>query len=289
MIIVVPVSSTDKEVVQEFVQMFNLFGPYENHELVVVSRPADFKMGREVYRAIEDNGFIKKRHHTLDEDGRRGWPGGPNHYWRETALFLRDEYGNTENKPWLFLEMDMTPIHKNWADKLEEGYDACGKPFMGNLSWTTTNTSEQEILKLCQHLVGAAIYPPDLDPYSKIWTKVDRINTAWDVLLQWEFPQHAHDTDLIQFCFRTCNYTKRRDEVGGWIIQGDDRDEWPGDGSYTFANPIEIGTAVLVHGCNDGSLARLVYKEITGGEMVIEEKVIPPNANAVSAGAANII
>lgn len=273
MIIVVPVSSTDKEVVQEFIQMFNLFGPYENHELVVVSRPQDQKMGREVYRAIEDNGFIKKRHHTFDEDGRRGWPGGPNHYWRETALFLRDEYINTD-KPWLFLEMDMTPIHKNWADALEEEYLEVGKPFMGNLSWTTTTTSEQEILNLCQHLVGAAIYPPNLDPYSKLWTKVNHINTAWDVLLQWELPQHSHDTDLMQLCFRTGNYTKQRSDNGDWEIKGEDRDKWPGDGTYTFAKPINIGTAVLVHGCNDGSLARLVYKEITGGEMILPKKQV---------------
>lgn len=273
MIIVVPVSSTDKEVVQEFIQMFNLFGPYENHELVVVSRPQDQKMGREVYRAIEDNGFIKKRHHTFDEDGRRGWPGGPNHYWRETALFLRDEYINTD-KPWLFLEMDMTPIHKNWADALEEEYLEVGKPFMGNLSWTTTTTSEQEILNLCQHLVGAAIYPPNLDPYSKLWTKVNHINTAWDVLLQWELPQHSHDTDLMQLCFRTCNYTKQRSDNGDWEIKGEDRDKWPGDGTYTFAKPINIGTAVLVHGCNDGSLARLVYKEITGGNMILPKKQV---------------
>ena len=271
MIIVVPVSGTDREVKDEFVQLFNLFGPYEDHELVVISRPADFKMARNVYRSIEGNNFKRKIHHTIDEDGRRGWPGGPNHYWKQTALYLRDEYGN-KDQPWLFLEMDMTPIDHKWADKLEAGYNACDKPFLGNLSWTTTTTAEQEILKLCQHLVGAAVYPPDLDPYSKIWTKVDQINTAWDVLLQWEFPPHAHDTDLIQFCFRTCNYTKRRDEIGNWVIQGEDREEWPGDGSYTFANPIDIGTAVLVHGCNDGSLAKLVYKEITGGHMVLPKK-----------------
>jgi hypothetical protein len=281
MIIVVPVSVTDGEVKDEFIQMFNLFGPYDDHDLVVVSRPADFKVARKVFRSIENHNFKSAVHHIFDEDGRRGWPGGPNHYWRETALYLRDEYRNTD-QPWMFLEMDMTPIDHKWADRLQEEYDACGKPFMGNLSWTTTTTAEQEILNLCQHLVGAAIYPPDLDPYSKIWTKVNQINTAWDVLLQWEFPPHAHDTELIQFCFRTCNYTKRRDENDKWIIQGEDREPWPGDGEYTFSKPLAIGTAVIVHGCNDGSLARLVYKEITGGEMVLPKKVIPPNADALS-------
>lgn len=281
MILVVPVSSTDDEVWNEFIAMFNLLGPYPNHELVVVNRPADFKHGRRVYRAIEDNGFKKTTHFTFDEDGRRGWPGGPNHYWRETVIYLQTEYIN-KDQPWLFLEMDMTPIKKGWADELEAEYRACGKPFMGNLSWTTTTTADQEMINLCKHLVGAAIYPPDITPYSKVWTKVNQINTAWDVLLQWELPQHAHDTELIQMCFRTCNYQKLEDINGKWIVKGEDREEWP-DENYTFSHPINIGTAVLVHGCNDGSLASLVYEEMTGEKLYVEEKVIPPNVNVTSA------
>lgn len=268
MIIVVPVSCTDREVWDDFIRTFNLFGPYENHELVVVSRPSDHKWGRMVYRAIEDNGFKRKRHHTFDEDGRRGWPGGPNHYWRETALFLRDEYGN-EDQPWLFLEMDMTPIKKGWADDLEKEYNEVGMPFMGNLAWTTTTTAGGEMLKLTKHLVGAAIHPPDLDLFSNKWTKVNEINTAWDVLMQWEFPQYSHDTKLIQHAFRTVNYKKFRDRYGRWIVQGEDGEQWP-DENFTFSEPINIGTAVLVHGCNDGSLARIVYEDVTG------EHVEPP-------------
>jgi len=235
MIIVVPVSVTDDEVVDDFIRVFNLFGPYENHELVVVSRPADHVHGRRVYRDIKDNKFKKTMHWSFDVDGRRGWPGGPNHYWLESYNFLRNEYGNT-TEPWLFLEMDMTPIKKNWADELEKEWTESDKPFMGNLSWTTTTTEDQEIINLCQHLVGAAIYPPNLDEYSKIYSKV---------------------------VFRTCNYKRYKNEAGKYIVQGEDREQWP-DPNYTFSHPINVGEAVLIHGCNDGSLARLVYEDITG-------------------------
>jgi hypothetical protein len=272
MILVVPVSQTDDEVLEDFVNVFNLFGPYPGHDLVVVSRPRDHILARETYRRIEHN-FERgcKIHHTFDIDGRLGWPGGPNHYWLETAKYLKgDEYTNTD-KPWLFLEMDMTPLCRGWADKLEAEYREEGMPFMGNLSWTTTTTGDQEMIKLCQHLVGAAIYPPDIEPYSKIWTYVNNINTAWDVLCQWEFPQHAHDTKLIQLCFRTCNYKKYVDELGNYFVQGDDREDWP-DPTYTFSEPVNIGTAVLLHGCNDGSLARLVYEDVTGESVETEQQ-----------------
>ena len=120
MILVVPVSQTDDEVLEDFVRVFNLFGPYPGHDLVVVSRPRDHILARETYRRIEHN-FERgcKIHHTFDIDGRLGWPGGPNHYWLETAKYLKgDEYTNTD-KPWLFLEMDTTPLCRGWADKLE--------------------------------------------------------------------------------------------------------------------------------------------------------------------------
>lgn len=263
MILVVPVSQTDDEVLEDFINVFNLFGPYPDHDLVVVSRPRDHILARETYRRIEHN-FKRgcKTHYTFDIDGRLGWPGGPNHYWLETAKYLKGEDYNNTDKPWLFLEMDMTPLCRGWVDKLEAEYHEVGKPFMGNLSWTTTTTSEQEIINLCQHLVGAAIYPPDLDPYSKVWTKVNRINTAWDVLCQWEFPQHSHDTKLLQLCFRTCNYKKIQVGYDQWIVQGEDREEWP-DPNYTFSKSVDVKNAVLLHGCNDGSLARLIYNDIT--------------------------
>ena len=275
MIIVVPVSKTDDEVVDDFIRVFNLFGPYENHDLIVVSRPSDTKEGRKVYRALEHNNFKDKTHWVFDEDGRCGWPGGPNHYWVETINFLAEEYGGDRSQPWLWLEMDMTPIKRGWADTLEEGYNNCGKPFMGNLAWTTTTTTEDdkshEMLNLCKHLVGAAIYPPaaEMDKYSKIWRKVNRINTAWDVLLQWELPQHTHDTKLIQMLFRTGNYQRIKSDTGRWIVQGEDREPWP-DPNYTFTKPVDIKNAVIVHGCNDGSLARMVCEDVTG-EKTIDE------------------
>ena len=268
MIIVLPVSRTDDEVKDDFIRIFKLFGSYDEHDLVLVCRPHDYAYARDVYTSVRDIGFNKTTHWVFEDNGRRGWPGGPNHYWHETVKYLQEDYGGDRQQPWLWLEMDMTPLKHGWLDDLQQEYDNSSKPFMGNLQWTTTTTSEKEMLKLCQHLVGAAIYPPagDMDKYSKLWSKVNKVNTAWDVLLQWELPQHAHETELIQMLFRTGNYKKIEDKNGGYIIQGEDREPWP-DPTYTFSKPVDIETAAVVHGCNDGSLARLIYEEETGGKI----------------------
>ena len=264
MIIVVPVSDSDKDLIEDFVKVFNLFGPYDNHDLVVVSRPGDFHLARQLYRDITPakHNFKSVDHYVLDVDGPRGWPQGPNHYWRGTASHLQYERKNT-TEPWLWMEIDMTPIKHGWADELEQEYRVANKPFMGNLSWTTTTTNDQRVIKLCQHMVGACIHPPNLDLYSKVWVDVDRIGTAWDVLMQWEQFPHSHDTKLMQHLFRTDNYRINTDENGLSVIQGDDTNGFP-DG-HVFNYPVDVKKTVLVHGCIDGSLARLVYDLATKG------------------------
>ena len=262
MLIVVPVSNTDDNLIEDFVKIFNLFGPYDRHELLVVCRPSDESYGRKVYDriAIPQNNFRKEEFHAFWGDGPAGWPVGPNFYWKWTAdlLIKRD------NKlPWLWMELDMTPLRTGWADALDIGYRQCKKPFMGNFGDTTVVTGEKKLVKLCKHLVGAAVYPPCINEYSKIWTHVPEINTAWDVLCQWEFVPLSHETKLIQFCFRTQNYRKELDVnfPARQIVIGEDTNGFPGE--WDFDNPIDFENAVIMHGCNDGSLARLLYTEYT--------------------------
>lgn len=263
MIIVVPVSKTDADVGLGFIKSFNHFGPYPNHKLLVVCRPNAADYAEEVLLAITNkNQFQSIDFHVFDDDGPDGWPRGCNHYWAETAKYLDDVIKSEE--PWLWLEMDMVPIKQGWADDMYLEYKEQGKPFLGNLGNTTTVTSEQEVLVLCKHLVGAAIYPPNLDKYSKLWRKVQVLGVAWDVLCQWEFVPNAHETSLMQHVYRTCKYTKTQDESTGRInIKGE-----MGEGfeKLKFPEPydkrIDIENVVLVHGCTDNSLADIICEGI---------------------------
>ena len=264
MLLIVPVSNTDDNLIEDFIKIFNLFGPYDRHELLVVSRPSDKDYAQRVYDGINlpEHNWKKSTIHAFWGDGPKGWPVGPNFYWRWSADYLIQ---NNNKLPWLWLELDMTPLRKGWADILEDGYRKCKKPFMGNFGDTTTVSGNGKLVKLCKHLVGAAIYPPDIRQYSQIWDEVAEINTAWDVLCQWEFMPHAHETKLIQFCFRTQNYRIETSKTNPLqrVMIGDDTNGFPGQ--WEFDNPVDFDNAVILHGCNDGSLARLLYKTYNEG------------------------
>jgi hypothetical protein len=252
MLIVIPVSFSDEKLIKDFSKCLEHFGPYENHHLLVVSRPSDASLAVNVFNKVKSS-FASSEIFCFEQDGTKGWPQGPNFYWRSTINYLK----NTNNQlPWLWMELDMTPLKHGWIDTLEQEYNISGKHCLGWTQDTTTVTTDQIIIRLTKHLVGAAIYPPDISECCTIWEYVDRIPTAFDVLCQWELIPNTHHTTLFQHCFRTQNYKKLKDGK----IKGEDHNGFPGGLRFDF--PIDPN-AVLHHGCDDGSLARLLTKTNT--------------------------
>jgi hypothetical protein len=251
MLIVVPVSSADEILIDNFANIINAFGPYPEHELLIVSRPSDSVYAVKLFKKIFKS-FQYCDIHVFRHDGLRGWPLGPNFYWSETIWHLHVEKQNTQ--PWLWMELDMTPLKPNWINLLQEEYKACGKPCLGILENTTTVTLDGVIVNLTKHLVGAALYPPNLTDFCSMWKNVSRINTAFDVLCQWEITPHSYASKIIQHGFRTKNYKIK--ENG--IIQGEDQNNFPG--GLRFDQPLDTN-AVLHHGCDDGTLAAVLLSK----------------------------
>lgn len=248
MLIIIPVSVTDEKLINDFSRCLNHFGPYSNHELLVVSRPSDSCHAINLYNKIKKL-FKVSDIYAFGEDGKRGWPEGPNFYWKQSIMHLKHSRRN--KLPWLWMELDMTPLKRDWIDILEAEYYACGKHCLGWTQDTTTLTDDGRVIPLTKHLVGAAIYPPDINVCCSIWNHVDKISTAFDVLAQFELVPNTHHTELFQHCFRTQNYK----ELYPNFVKGEDNNGFP-DG-LKFDMPINPN-AVLHHGCDDGSLARLL-------------------------------
>ena len=263
MLVIIPVSNTDEKLITDFSSVLNFFGSCEKHELLVVSRPSD---AAHAIRLLNNIKHLFKNYdvYSFETDGTRGWPQGPNYYWQQTILHLNNERLN--KLPWLWMELDMTPLKYGWLDALELEYKKRGKLCMGWTQDTTTITTDRIVVPLTKHLVGAAIYPPDITVCCDIWKHVDRINTAFDVLCQWQLVPNSHHTELFQHCFRTQNY--KIVETPFNCIKGEDHNDFPDNLRFDFPiNP----NAVLHHGCDDGSLARLLV-EITP-EKVVKKKI----------------
>lgn len=254
MIIVIPISKNDFSSVLNvfgFVKTLKTFGPYLDHELLVVTRPSDVSYAKAIYDLVFDL-FQKHDFHVFDEDGPSGWPQGPNYFWKKTIDYLK----STDNQsPWLWMELDLLPLKPNWPDLLEAEYKKQNKPFLGTIQDTNIVTSDSYRVIIAKHLQGTAVYPPDIWNHCSVWEYVDRIDKAFDVITQWEVVPRTADTKLIQQGFRTINYKIHTNPLR---IQGEDNGDMNGVNSY--ADPI-CPDAVLHHGCKDTSLADIVTSE----------------------------
>jgi hypothetical protein len=251
MLVVIPVSSADAALTPDFSAVLRHFGPYSGHEALVVVRPSDQPHGEKLWKSLEGL-FDKCELHVFSQDGPIGWPQGPNFYWGTTCHHLQFERGNT--LPWLWLELDSTPLRKGWLDEIETEYNMAKMPFLGSLEVTYALNSKKERVDLGKHLVGVAVYPPNIGDHSTLVSFVPRMNSAFDVVCQWEFVPKAHVSPLFQSGFRTQNYSRN----SGGAYQGEDHNNFPC--GIRFDAEIRPDAA-LFHGCDDGSLARVILKE----------------------------
>lgn len=127
----------------------------------------------------------------------KSYPNAPNHAFKYLAYYIYQEI----HRPWLFLEYDEIPVKPYWLIKLQDEYNRCGKPFMGNIVDGT-------------HMNGGGIYPPNYPEYSPAAMNCDGI--AWDWEQRNDIMRHVHRANhLIDQRFNESFRTQA--DVERWI------------------------------------------------------------------------
>ena len=167
-------------------------------------------------------------------EDERGWPVACNHAWREMVYFIHARV----QKPWLWLEPDVTPLKPGWMDAISAEYDKAGKGFMG---------CDVNVAGSKRHVSGIAVYPPNVMAACKrrylngLNANDDpKLCEAWDMYFAAEFMAHAHFTPLIQHIQHWPNY--------------------PDAPTFKDSGPEIHPEAVLFHRCKDGSLIERLRK-----------------------------
>jgi len=193
---------------------------------------------------------------STEDEFSGGWFIGCNRMWRWTVMHL-DNVENTSS--WLWMEPDCCPVKAGWLDTLANAYQASGKAFMGHVRPTKWKNPDGSIFTKegDNMLLGNALYPPMLSRDQNISPLLTDLGYAdprshapepWDMYLRWlMFRRGVADSPLFRDHWKTQRYERK--ENGQIVFQScDDEDE--------------IGViepeAVLIHGCKDGSLHRLI-------------------------------
>jgi len=258
MIIVIPVGPSDASNLHLLTQAITRLGVVEA-PILIVSVPS---LQQEAEAAAATlNATVS----FTEDEFAHGWPVGPDRMFIWTVRHLA-EIGN--DQPWLWLEPDACPIKPGWDVLLSNAYVEAKKPYFGFTRPTAWRDAEGNLTPIegDNMLLGVAIYPPNMLQDKDLLPLLNDLNlpgsshppVPWDIYLRWHFfRKGVHSSNVIFDRWRTCNYTRGEfDEILCEPIAGE-------RGAVGGTIPDE---AVLVHGCKDGSLHRLIIGSGPGDE-----------------------
>lgn len=251
MLIIIPISASDAHLLPDFTKNLLHFGPINSanpegpkHGIRIVPTYSVRELGTKLANDLAPicSDIVVD---PLDCDPIGGWPNACNvHFIKAYTALWR---AKIERTTWWF-EVDNTVDREDWVNLTSAEYMQARKPFMGAVVPTYGTRADGTVVTSGKHMVGTGIYPNWWARDPKVWMSMPG-NVPFDVYLQDMIVEQCHPTLLIQHVGRTQNFTRR----GHHIIYDDKL--MPEGISYASSIRPE---AVVIHGCKDGSLARLL-------------------------------
>lgn len=184
------------------------------------------------------------------------WPDGPNKHWAKTAYTMFNQYGDEE---WFWKELDCWSVMQNWAVRINEEFITGKKPFMGCI--VKTPFKDKKVREDDEMMMGCAVYKggfasawdfrPILDFFINGKSAQDQEGDPWDLMARGAFKKRGWTpTDLIGDRWNTQNFRVENGRL--------ECDAGPTVYENIAHKSADLSKAVVIHGCKDDSLARLV-------------------------------
>lgn len=257
-----PVSQADIDRVGQSVEVMEFLGGLQKHAVLFCATPTVHARVTEMasrLRSVCPNVMVE----CLPREPEPIGPFGAfNTIFRDSVEIVAQRV----QTPWMWMEADVDPIRGGYADRLELEYHQKGQPFMGvrrkasevmrNMDGTAL--PENDPRAQGDYMVAVGIYPPNFKDYSTLYKYPEpggRMPT--DVNIRHEINRHLHHTQLIGHHWNTGNY--HRNAQGRIVCE----DLLVRDGYPVYGGEVSE-MAFVVHGCKDGSLAKLILSETPG-------------------------
>jgi len=250
MLLTIPVTKADQHLAKPLLSLMVKLGGIRPHKMLLeFSQTVPGEVRKELEELGAQCGEMYSRElKTTDE---RGWPRSANAVFNETALHVFEDRSYNE-AAWYFFELDNTPLCRDWVQKLQDEYNLAKMPCMGVVNKTVRGVGPLR-KQDGTHLVGTSIYPVDLWTRVKLCKHLNTLPDPFDVAMQWEVVPMSHHTELIQHNWSTAKYSRKGARITCSPAGS--------NGSADYANPVSP-RAVVLHGCKDSSLAKLVEEKL---------------------------
>lgn len=264
--IALPVSQSDASRLPLLVDVLLHHGNLGNHNITLYPTAAVATAAEEAAARLRTVCYDVTVHTLANFEG--GWPKAPNAHWASVATHL---HHSLNQHPWLWLEVDAVPMDAQWANKLQQEYNACGKPLLGPVRQTVYRREDGEVYHIegDNMMLGVAVYPnwllnvQELKPLMRDFIKLpdQSPDQPFDVYLRWVFSRlgWAH-TNAIGHEWRTTDYSMT---ISG--LKCSNKDE--------LEHLVNVEGKLIIHGCKDDSLYNLI---LNPAKTTIAETAIAP-------------
>ena len=274
--LVIPVSKHDRHLIPDFIRAIERFPVGEEHDLLVIGS----KENEEVIIGFEKQikHLFKSSEVHIIEDTMLGWPMSCNFYFQQACAHIRKD----ENVDAFFwFELDTVPIAENWLDLISFEYYA-----------DTTRAVKEKREPLIYLGAKERVYEGrngELLPESVAGHKMAQVgvystkicsapvlnslsvsNRHWTNIIQWYVVNRMKDSNLIQNNWRTEKYRYLNGEV---VCDSISNLAW----DVHWNKPIN-DEAILIHGCKDGSLVKLLLNDTNKDDMKVAKNLTVEDA-----------
>lgn len=254
--LIIPVSAHDVSRLDNFISTLLHFGGLEGFPIIFHPTP---EVSEQVHTQAQRLSVYRPQVIPTERNFENGAPVACSQHFA-SAVHMLGRIGNRD--PWLWMELDMLPVAKDWATKLQREYTSLDKPFLGNVVQVPYWNEAEKKLEYKSGdnmLMGCAVYPPHMDKDHRTKALIGVLSRPlahnprqpFDLYLRHAFKSIGWaDTNLISDQWNTCNYRWE----GGQLHC----DPMPLDPKFRARGGAVSSEAVLVHGCKDDSLFQAV-------------------------------
>lgn len=278
--LVIPVSKADRHLIPDFIKSIEMFPAGTEHDVLIIGS----KENEEHIVSLEKQ--IKHLFDTCEKhiiaDSMLGWPMSCNFYFQQACAKLREE---EDTDAFLWFELDTVPLKENWLDLISfEYYADTTRAVKEKREPMIYFGAKERVYEgrngelLPESVAGHRMAPVGVYStevcHAPVLNSLSMTNRHWTHVIQWYVVKRMKDSPIIQNNWRTDNYRKENGEI---ICDSKSNLAW----NIHWNKPIN-DEAILVHGCKDGSLIKLLLNNTTKDDMKIARNLTVDNAKEIA-------
>lgn len=278
--LVIPVSKADRHLIPNFIECIEKFPAGDGHDLLVMGSKENEEYIFDLEKKIKH--LFDSSETLITPDTMLGWPMSCNYYFQQTCLHLRND---DELDAFLWFELDTVPLRSDWLDLISIEYYSDTtiavkekrdpKIYLGARERVYEGRNGELIPESVagHRMAPVGVYSSEICK-APVLNSLSMTNRHWSHVIQWYVVKELNDSNLIQNNFRTQNYRK---ENGKIICDSISNLAW----DVHWNNPVNEN-AVLIHGCKDDSLVKLLLNNTSKEDMKLAKNLTVEDAEDIA-------